>query len=149
MSEQQKDIDLFPFFNEIGIIEQLSRNALEKKLPHGLKISQFSVLNHFARLGGAKSPAFLASAFQVTKGAMTNTLQRLDNLGFVTIISDPKDKRGKLVSITNAGLAARNDALIAISPMMTELLENIPATEFKAALPFLTSLRSYLDNRRF
>ncbi len=149
MSEDHKKTDLFPFFTEIGIIEQLARSALERNLPHGLKMSQFAVLNHFARLGGEKSPAYLASAFQVTKGAMTNTLQRLDKLGFVKIITDPKDKRGKIVSITPAGLSAREDAIKAIGPMMAELLENIPAEEFDAALPFLTKLRSYLDDRRF
>ena len=76
--EPTKDPISFRFFTEIGIIEQLARNRLERGLPDGLKISQFSVLNHLVRLGGEWSPARLARAFQVTKGAMTNTLQRLE-----------------------------------------------------------------------
>ena len=149
MTEDRKESDVFPFFTEIGIIEQLSRSALERNLPQGLKISQFGVLNHFARLGGEKSPAYLASAFQVTKGAMTNTLQRLEKLGFIKIITDPKDKRAKLVSITPTGLSARDESIQSIGPMMAELLETIPAEEFDAAMPFLSKLRGYLDNRRF
>ena len=39
------------------------------------------VLNHFARLGGEKTPAQLARVFHVTKGAMTNTVGRLDAAG--------------------------------------------------------------------
>jgi DNA-binding MarR family transcriptional regulator len=35
--------------------------------------SQFKVLNHLVRLGDGTTPAKLAKAFQITKGAMTNT----------------------------------------------------------------------------
>ena len=42
----------FRLFTEIGIIEQLARNRLERGLPDGLKVSQFGVLNHLVRLGG-------------------------------------------------------------------------------------------------
>ena len=49
------------------------------------------MLNHFARLGGVRSPAELAQAFQVSKGAMTNTLQRLEAGRLVKIIPDPAE----------------------------------------------------------
>jgi hypothetical protein len=39
----------FRVFNEIGIIEQLSRNLFERVLPDGLTLPQFTVLNHFVR----------------------------------------------------------------------------------------------------
>ena len=45
----------FKFFNEIGIIAQLSGNKLERVLPEGMSLAQFTVLNHFCRLGGAWS----------------------------------------------------------------------------------------------
>ena len=43
-----------------------------------------SCWSHLARHGEA-SPAALARAFQLTKGAMTNTLQRLEAQGFVRV----------------------------------------------------------------
>ncbi|MCE3289998.1 MAG: MarR family transcriptional regulator, partial [Caulobacter sp.] len=73
---------------EIGIISQLSNAALERSLPEGMSAAQFGVLTHFMRRGGEKSPAQLAKAFQVTKGAMTNTLQRLEAQGFVRVVGD-------------------------------------------------------------
>ena len=149
MNDVSKTPLIFQFFTEIGIIEQLSRSALERNIPHGLKISQFSLLNHFVRLGGIESPAQLASAFQVTKGAMTNTLQRLEALGFIDVIIDPKDKRAKQVSITKAGVQAHEDSIRALGPMLQEILENIPASDFEKALPFLTHVRKYLDEQRF
>ena len=94
---------VFRFFNEIGIIEQLSRARFERGLPHGLTLSQFKVLNHFARLGGERSPLSLARSFQVTKGAVTNAVQKLEGKGFVATRPDPDDGRGKLVYLTDAG----------------------------------------------
>ncbi len=93
----------FDFFTEIGIIAQLSQSRLQQALPGGLKLSHFTVLNHFARRGGEQSPAELARAFQVTKGAMTNTVQRLAARGLVAVRPDPRDGRAKLVSPTPAG----------------------------------------------
>lgn len=150
MSDQTRnDPSLFTFFNEIGILEQLTRSALERQLPHGLKVSQFGVLNHFVRLGGERSPLQLASAFQVTKGAMTNTVARLETLGFIHVRPDPKDGRAKLVSISEDGIKARNEAVSSMSPMLQQLMEEFPEEEFLQALPFLQKLRIYLDEKRF
>jgi len=68
---------LFSFFNEIGIIAQLASNLFAQSLPGGLTQSQFSVLNWFARVDSEATPKRLATAFQVTPGAMTNTLKKL------------------------------------------------------------------------
>jgi DNA-binding MarR family transcriptional regulator len=139
---------LFRVFNEIGIIEQLARSAFERVMPHGLKVSQFGVLNHLVRLGDGSRPADLASAFQVTRAAMTNTLGRLEALGFVEIRPDPKDGRAKLVFLTGSGRAARFDAISALGPALAELDREIGADRFGAALPFLTDLRRTLDAKR-
>ncbi|HNK68572.1 MAG TPA: helix-turn-helix domain-containing protein, partial [Flavobacteriales bacterium] len=44
----------------------------------GMELSHFSVLNHLARTGEERTPAQLARAFHVTRGAMTNTLTKLE-----------------------------------------------------------------------
>ena len=85
---------LFLLLNEIGIISQLSGARLDRLLPHGLTLAQFGVLNHLVRLDGDWSPARLAAAFQVTKGTMTSTLQRLASKGFIEIrrLCLPRDR---------------------------------------------------------
>jgi len=138
----------FTVFTEIGIISQLSQNALERALPDGLRMAHFGVLTHFVRRGQCQSPTELAKAFQVTKGAMTNTLNRLSARDLVQISADPKDGRGKRVFITDAGRAMHGRALNAITPVMHEALSAFDKTEFKAALPFLTRLRETLDSAR-
>ena len=148
MSENNQDPPMFRFFTEIGIIEQLARAKLERALPGDIKISQFFVLNHLVRLPGSWSPARLASAFQVTKAAMTNTLQRLESLGLIKIIRDPGDGRGKLVSLSDAGRDMREKCIGNISPLFTEMEKELSEQKFQIAMPFLEEVRNYLDEHR-
>ena len=73
----------FRFFNEIGIISQLSRTMMDMRLPEGVNTSHFSVLNHLIRVQDGRTPLALARAFQVPKTTMTHTLAGLEKLGFV------------------------------------------------------------------
>jgi DNA-binding MarR family transcriptional regulator len=117
-------------------------------LPDGLKVSQFAVLNHLVRLGGAWSPLRLARAFQVTKGAMTNTLQRLEKRGLVKIAPDPGDGRAKLVTITGAGRDMRSRCVASVDPLLAELSTVVAPDDLSAALPVLEQVRKHLDKRR-
>lgn len=139
---------VFRFFNEIGIIEQLSRAQFERGLPHGLTMAQFRILNHFARLGGERTPLELARAFQVTKGAVTNALRKLESKGFVEVRADTRDRRSKRVRLTAAGARARNDAVATLQTMLPALLDAFPEADFEQALPFLQRLRMFLDAYR-
>lgn len=148
MSENNQDPLILRFFTEIGIIEQLARAKLERALPEGMKISQFAVLNHLARLHGKWTPARLASAFQVTKAAMTNTLQRLESRGLIKIEADPSDGRGKLISLCAAGRNMREKCIAKIGPLLADLEKEFDEQKFVIALPFLEEIRSYLDEHR-
>lgn len=140
--------DVFGFFNEIGIIEQLARTEMERVLPDGMKISHFGVLNHMVRLGLTESPADLASAFQVTRPSMTNTIQKLASKGYVTVDSDPNDGRGKLVLITEKGKQARNAAIEALAPLFEQLVSDLGLKIFSDTKPTLEAVRVYMDEQR-
>ena len=133
---------------EIGIIDQLAMARLERALPSNLSAAGFGLLTHFARRGGEQTPAELASAFQVTKGAMTNTIQRLEAEGYIAVRRDSVDGRKKQVSMTARGLQAQEQALDHLRPQTNALREAIPIAEFEAALPFLRRLRTWLDSNR-
>lgn len=148
MSEPVPDPLLFRFFTEIGIIEQLARNRLERSLPDGLKMPQFILLNHLVRLGGEWSPARLAAAFQLTKGAMTNTLQRLEARGLVKVSADPRDGRGKLVGLTDAGRDMRERCVDSVGPLLERLSREVSEPDVAAAMPVLETVRRYLDSQR-
>lgn len=148
MTAPKDDPILSTFFTEIGIISQLSFKAFEQVMPYGLTISQFSVLNNLSRLGDGKSPSSLATAFQITKGAMTNTLTKLERAGFVKVTADENDRRAKKVFLTPAGIKARTQALQAQAPLMKDLMHNFSEQDFEQAMPFLARLRAHLDAAR-
>ncbi len=139
----------FDFFNEIGIISQLSGNRMQRTLPHGLTRSQFSVLNWFVRVDRQATPGRLAKAFEVTAGAMTNTLTRLRDKGFIRMEPDPHSGRSKIVRLTRSGRAALEDARAATEEDLARFLEAFPPDRLKAALPFLRSVRVWLDEARY
>ncbi len=128
-------------FSEILTADQLVRNQLGKVLPKGMEISHFSVLNHLARAGDERRPAQLAKTFHVTRGAMTNTLGKLEVSGYIHIRPDWDDARRKMVAISPAGRLARDTALQAINPMVTDLVGGIGADKLRAVLPILRELR--------
>jgi len=132
-------------FSEILTNDQLIRNRLTRVLPKGMEISHFSVLNHLARIGDERSPAQLAKSFHVTRGAMTNTLNKLEWAGYVHIRPDWDDARRKMVSISPAGRKACEAAIAAITPMITEMVGELGAAKVRATLPVLRELRAKLE----
>jgi DNA-binding MarR family transcriptional regulator len=133
-------------FSEILTDEQLIRNRLSRVLPKGMEISHFSVLNHLARAGGERSPAQLAKSFHVTRGAMTNTLNKLEWAGYVHIRPDWDDARRKMVAVSPAGRQARDAAIAAITPMITELVRDMGEDKVRTTLPVLRELRAKLES---
>ena len=132
-------------FSEILTNDQLIRNQLSRVLPKGMEISHFSVLNHLARAGVERSPAELAKSFHVTRGAMTNTLHKLEWAGYVHIRPDWDDARRKRVSISPAGRTAREAAISSITPLISEVVTELGEDKVRAALPVLRSLRARLE----
>jgi DNA-binding MarR family transcriptional regulator len=131
-------------FSEILGTDQILRSRLSKVLPKGMEISHFSVLNHLAWRDDERSPAQLAETFHVTRGAMTNTLNKLEWAGYVHVRPDWDDARRKMVTISPAGRQARETALSTIAPMITQVVEQLGEDKARAALPILRELRNQL-----
>ena len=138
----------FAFFNEVGILEQLSRSLLEEQLPDGLIAPHFTVLNHLVRLGEGRTPLQMARAFQVPKTSLTHTLAGLEARGLIEMRRNPEDGRSKLVYLTDAGRALRQDTIDALVPVFARLLNTRDTDRMRAALPTLTKLRQILDAAR-
>jgi DNA-binding MarR family transcriptional regulator len=133
-------------FSEMFMADQLARNRLSRALPKGMELSHFSVLNHLAASTDEKSPAQLARVFHVTRGAMTNTLNRLEWAGYIHIRPDWDDARRKMIAISPAGRRAREAALSAIAPILAETVREIGAERVRQALPVIREMRLRLEN---
>lgn len=145
MSERNEDIAV-ALFGELFMADQLARNRISKVLPKGMELSHFGVLNHLARVGDERSPAQLARAFHVTRGAMTNTLTRLEWAGHVHIRPDWDDARRKFVAISPSGRAARDAAVQAVAPLIAEVVQALGADRVRALIPVLREMRTRLED---
>ena len=144
MTDRTDDLAV-SLFGELFMADQLARNRVSKALPKGMELSHFSVLNHLARLNEERTPAQLARAFHVTRGAMTNTLTKLEWAGHVHIRPDWDDARQKFVAISTAGRAARDAAVGAVIPMIADVVQSLGHDKVRAVLPILREMRVKLE----
>tara|TARA_R110002094_G_scaffold32631_6_gene45178 strand:- start:354 stop:788 length:435 start_codon:yes stop_codon:yes gene_type:complete len=131
-------------FSELLAADHALRSKLTSVLPKGMEISHFSVLNQLAWRSAETSPAKLAERFSVTRGAMTNTLNKLEWAGYIHVRPDWDDARRKMVGISPAGRQARDAAMAAIAPMINDVIESLGEDQARAALPILREIRTKL-----
>lgn len=133
-------------FSELLITDQLARARLSRVLPKGMELSHFAVLNLLAHAQEERTPAQLARAFHVTRGAMSNTLAKLEWAGYIHIRPDWDDARRKFVALSPAGRRARDAALTALTPLISEMVETVGTDRARAVIPVLRALRRVLDS---
>ncbi len=104
----------------LGVVSRVLMLAkhLEQSADHalrhfGLSLWQFDVLAALRRSGPpfVLSPSRLTQLVTLTSGAMTNRIDRLEELGLVRRESDPADRRGVLVVLTETGKRLADDAI--------------------------------------
>ncbi|OYX18280.1 MAG: MarR family transcriptional regulator [Rhodobacterales bacterium 32-66-9] len=139
---------LFAFFNEVGILAQLSRAMFEARLPPGFNLPQFAVLNHLIRVRDGQTPMALARAFQVPKTSMTHSLAVLERHGLIELRPNARDGRSKCVFLTDQGRGFRNDAVASLAPDMAAIAADYPVDRVERMLPALAALRKVMDARR-
>ncbi len=140
---------LFSYFMEVGIVAQLTSTLFERNLPEGMTRSQFSVLNWFLRVDTVASPGRLATAFQVTRGAMTNTLKKLAAKGYITVEPDSTSGRSKIVRLTALGEAVHERAIASARPAMEDFAGRLDLDCIRDQLENLKSIRKLLDDARY
>ena len=107
---ERPDLDASP----IGVIGRVSRLAreLEQRLEvvyreHGLEPGWHDVLATLRRSGPPYQlrPTEFAGALMLTSSGTTKRLDRLEQAGMITRGPDPRDRRGTLITLTDAGRA--------------------------------------------
>lgn len=148
MSDARVQIDealLSSVLAEIKVIDHRASQLIAHSLPKGMELSHFVLLNHFYGQPREKMPAELAKALNVTRGAMTNTIHRLEAKGYLYLRPDWDDARKKWVSMTPAGKQARDQAMRQITPELQKQLEDFGEDKLRTLLPLLRELRQMLD----
>ena len=103
------DLDVEGIVDRISSINMRIKRAHEEVLrDHGLTHPEFGVLSRL-RLGagdGRSSPGELAADLELSSGAMTTRLDRLEEAGLIRRLPDPDDRRGVVVEVTDEGRKA-------------------------------------------
>lgn len=142
---ENRDALSVSLFSEILALEHLIRAKVDKALPKGMEISHFSVLNHLAHVDDERQPAQLAEALNLTRGAMSNTLSKLEAVGHIHIRPDWNDARRKLVSISPAGRLVLKTALAKVAPILAETVKDADIADLRRTVPTLRNLRQKLS----
>lgn len=140
--------EVFRFFNELFIIQQLASTVFNQSMPDGLHVSHFAVINHLVRVGDCRTPLQIASAMQVTKPTMTHTVNVLVGHGLVEIFPNGDDGRSKLVCLTDEGKRFQQTAIKALAPTYEKIVAEVGIDALSESLPLLEKLRIYLDQNR-
>ena len=131
-------------FTAIGAIEHYLRRTVIRHLPPGMTYAHFEVLRHFMRHGDGLTPAQLSQILLVTKGAVTNILQKMEDQDLIAVISDVADGRKKRVRVTRQGIETANAIFKAMKAQTEKLRDGFTDNEYRDALPFLKALGAFL-----
>jgi len=147
---QRPDLDVEPL-QVLSRVSRLARHLDRARRAaftgHDLEPWEFDVLSALRREGPPYrlSPGALLRTTLVTSGTMTNRIDRLEQAGLVHRQPDPQDKRGVLVSLTQAGRSRVDAALDDLLTSERALLAGLAAPEQRQLAGLLRVLLAPLD----
>jgi DNA-binding MarR family transcriptional regulator len=99
--------------------------------PYGVSFGEYLVLAALRRAGPPyrMNPTALFNSVILSSGAMTNRLDRLEEMGLVERLPDPDDRRGRLVGLTDKGRALVDAAVVDHLENEERLLSALDADE--------------------
>lgn len=140
----------FRIVNWIGIIDQLATTEANRVLkPLGLQMSQFVLLNHLSRRPDEpRTVGAIARALQQQQPAVTKTVQKLADKGWIRERTSDSDGRSKLLTLTAAGLARHRAAVAALMPDIERAFDGWSERDQRTLFALLDRLKVWLDEDR-
>jgi DNA-binding MarR family transcriptional regulator len=107
------DLEVEGIIDRVNGISRRVKRGMEATLAeHALTVPDWQVMSTL-RLAGPdyrSAPGSLAADLELSSGAMTSRLDRLEEAGLVRRLPDPDDRRGVVVELTDAGRKAWDEA---------------------------------------
>jgi DNA-binding MarR family transcriptional regulator len=122
--------------------ERLRQGVLDNLAACGLDIAGFDVLLTLRRQGRgeALSPSALAKEMMLSTSAMTNRLDRLEKRGLIVRASDPNDRRGLKIHLSDAGFALAEEMVASHVAREEEMLAALSEEERAMLRDLLTKV---------
>lgn len=128
-------------------LEQSTDRALA---PFGLTLWQFDVLAALRRSGEPfrLSPTQLIRSMTISSGAMTNRIDRLEEMALVQRLDDPEDRRGVLIALTFEGRRIVDQAITARLEEAKRLFVPFSPEETATLTNLLRQLLLFFDGQK-
>jgi DNA-binding MarR family transcriptional regulator len=113
LSHVDIDLDVEGIVDRIASINKRIKRGMDATLAqYGLTHPDFQVLGTLRlwRSDHRSSPGELAADLELSSGAMTSRLDRLEEAGYIRRLRDPDDRRGVVVELTQEGKRAWDEA---------------------------------------
>ncbi|MDV7340490.1 MarR family transcriptional regulator [Terasakiella sp. A23] len=122
--------------------EILRQGVMANLKNYDLDFPQFDVILTLRRQGRGEtlSPSVLAKEMMLSTSAMTNRLDRLEKRGLIERITDPNDRRGLKIALTDAGFEMVEGLVVSHVATEDKMLENLSAEESETLRKLLAKI---------
>src|SRR5215475_12404398 len=142
----QIDPEVEGIVSRVHKIERYLQNAFRASLGQaGLTKEEWKVVIALSR--DVRSHGWLCRDLDVSTGAMTNRLDKLEHRGLIRRIPDPDDRRGVLLELTEGGRERLEGYIDAGAGREKELLSELSPTEKRELNALLSKLLLSLQRR--
>lgn len=117
-----------------------------ERLGHDLTFSQFVTLKKLGMTDGHISVGELARAAELSHGAMTRLLDRLEEKGLLARADDPTDRRALRIELTDAGRSIFDQCSACSDRVRERALAGMSASECEQFIATLERVRTNLLN---
>ncbi|THG36171.1 MarR family transcriptional regulator [Glaciibacter flavus] len=147
---ERPDLDFAPLqvLSRVGRLSKHLDRERRSAFAHAqLESWEFDVLSALRRAGSPYqlSPKALLQQTLVSSGTMTNRIDRLVERGLVVRGTDPRDGRGVLVRMSDAGLTRVDDAISGLVSAEAALLGTLSASDQERLAGLLRKLSLDFD----
>ncbi len=134
-------------FREFGIVQERVDAILKKTLPAHLPSAQFKLLNHLIYTTNQNETASdLAANSHVSLSAMSQVIKQVRLKGYIELQLQEYDTRKKKITITEAGLQAHREAIVALDSNFEGLAKSFSSDELATLLRLSKQFRCEFEN---
>ncbi|MBG9543814.1 MarR family winged helix-turn-helix transcriptional regulator [Cytobacillus firmus] len=128
------------FFHSINqFTRHFSKVLNESLVPLGLYAAQWTIIYRL-KTGGPSTQKEISTYLGVEAPTMTRTLARLEKSGWIARTAG-KDKREKLISLTDAAILEYHNWLAAVRSSESNVLQNITEEEISTMIRLMAKMR--------
>ncbi len=132
-----------------GIIKYISDKVRQKAdnnlKDHNVTLSQVRVLNFLWRENGSCSQKQIEDFLQVSHPTVVGLVSRMEQSGYIHTSVSPDDKRNKIVTVTDSGMALASELCRFMDDMDNRMLEGLSEEQQSQLADMLLTVAKNLE----